>query len=125
LGEPLTDSGACLFLPLSQERLNEYKLNKKVLTKDEDRYLHRFRDLISSVALDCRMMRYYVALTEVVGMVVGKVGGKVGGVVKRKASRILIVDIVADSRRLRKKKYKEFNAYLDTIATGCYSSLGN
>ncbi|CAI7641134.1 unnamed protein product [Penicillium viridicatum] len=39
-----TDSGACLFLPLTHEQLNEYKLDKKVLTRDEDRYLHRFED---------------------------------------------------------------------------------
>lgn len=39
-----TDSGACLFLPLTQAQLNEYKLDKKVLTEDEDRYLHRFED---------------------------------------------------------------------------------
>ncbi|KAJ5138658.1 uncharacterized protein N7515_003506 [Penicillium bovifimosum] len=42
-----TDSEPCLFLPLSQEQLNEYKLNKKVLTKDGDRYLHRFGETLN------------------------------------------------------------------------------
>ena len=39
-----TDSEACLFIPLTQEELKEYKLDKKVVIKDEDRYLHRFED---------------------------------------------------------------------------------
>jgi hypothetical protein len=58
-----TDSGAYLFLPLSQEQLNEYKLDKKVLTKDEDRYLHRFEETFNEfpqaypfpVPEDCQM----------------------------------------------------------------------
>lgn len=39
-----TDSDACLFQPLTQEELEEYKIDKKRLTEDEDRYLHRFQD---------------------------------------------------------------------------------
>ncbi|KAJ6186438.1 hypothetical protein N7519_007739 [Penicillium mononematosum] len=56
-----TDSETCLFLPLTQEQINEYKLDKKVLTKDEDRYLHRFEDTFDEfpqtypVRQDCRM----------------------------------------------------------------------
>ena len=39
-----TNSDACLFQPLTQEELEEYKIDKKSLTEDEDRYLQRFQD---------------------------------------------------------------------------------
>ncbi|KAJ5565756.1 hypothetical protein N7535_007394, partial [Penicillium sp. DV-2018c] len=47
-----TDSEACLFQPLTQKELEEYKLDKRGLTNDEKRYLFRFKDTFNDVPQD-------------------------------------------------------------------------
>jgi hypothetical protein len=47
-----TDSEACLFLPLTQKELEEYKIDRRGLTNDEKRYLHRFEDTFNDFPQD-------------------------------------------------------------------------
>ncbi|KAJ5562130.1 hypothetical protein N7461_000891 [Penicillium sp. DV-2018c] len=47
-----TDSEACLFQPLTQKELEEYKIDRKGLTNEEKRYLLRFGDTFNDFPLD-------------------------------------------------------------------------
>ncbi|KAJ5131165.1 uncharacterized protein N7515_007204, partial [Penicillium bovifimosum] len=47
-----TDSEACLFLPLTQKELEEYKIDRRGLTNDEKRYLYRFEDTFNDFPQD-------------------------------------------------------------------------
>jgi hypothetical protein len=57
-----TDSEACLFLPLTQKELEEYKIDRRGLTNDEKRYLLRFKDTFNDFPQDPSDPEHYQML---------------------------------------------------------------